>query len=252
MIRHQYLSLQSQRSTVYLSCAVALISVIPILCAVLVMLSMYTDVLPDSILLQNGAGITGALGMFAGYYLLRIYPRNLVRLRAYLEQMAAEKFPENVRLIPGELDMRQLEFLVNKLIGKLQDKIRLLDDALQQSLEMIRTIEAQSEEIMVAERQRVMIESLGAACHHIGQPTTVLHLYLSQLREVDPETFETQNLGPCLEAVEKITDILRKLKATSEYRTVPYGASPLLSRDTGQGGMAGVQILDIGSSTDRD
>ncbi len=40
--------------------------------------------------------------------------------------------------------------------------------------DMKRTIEAQREEILAAERQRVMIQSLGAACHHLGQPATVV------------------------------------------------------------------------------
>jgi len=248
-MRPGYLSMQSQRSGAYLSSAFALASVIPVLCTVLVLLSLYTDVLPDSILLQNVAGLAGAGGMLAGFLLLRVYPRNLIRLRAYLEQMSQEQFPERAQLISGELDMRHVEYALNQVIGNFQDKIRQLDDALQQSRSMLEMIEAQSEEIMAAERQRVMIESLGTACHHIGQPTTVLSLYLSQLRDLDPETFARHNLAPCLVAVEQIGEILRKLKATSEYRTVPYGSMALKGKGTG--GMAGLQIVDIQADAHR-
>lgn len=252
-MRLGYLSMQSQRSRAYLSAALALVSVIPVLCAVVVMLSLYNDVLPDSLFLQNGAGLAGALGILGGYYLLRIYPRNLVRLRQYLEQLANEEFPERAQLLPGELDMRHVEYALNRVIGKLQEKIRQLDEALQQSKSMLETIAAQSEEIVAAERQRVMIESLGAACHHIAQPTTLLSLYLSQLRDLEPETFAEQNLEQCLEAVEQISEVLRKLKATSEYRTVPYGAVPFRRAGASQPeGMAGMQILDINTSTAED
>ena len=87
---------------------------------------------------------------------------------------------------------------------------------------MLRTIEKQSSEIIAAERQRVMLESLGAACHHIGQPMTVLSLYLTRMRDTQAAGEKRNELDACLDAVETITVILRKLKRVSEYRTVPY------------------------------
>ena len=240
-----FLSLQSQRARSYLSAAVALLSVIPLLACVVVMLSIFTDLLPASELLRMGAGTAGGLAGLSGYLMLRVYPANQARLKAYLEQMASEKLPEHAELIPGELDTRDLEFFLNRVIGSLQEKVHQLDEALQRSQEMLATIETQSEEIISAERQRVMIESLGAACHHIGQPTTVLSLYLTRLRDMHPDEFEKQDLAPCLHAVEDITTILRKLKQVSEYRTIPYG------NYRGKGAVGdsepGSKILDIES-----
>lgn len=84
----------------------------------------------------------------------------------------------------------------------------------------------------VAERHRAMIASIGAACHHLGQPATVLTTNLELIRRLtanlnrpDVETL----LNQCCEAAEKIAEILRKLNRVSEFRTVQYLDKP--SRD---------------------
>ncbi len=240
-------TMQSRRSGAYVSAAVALLSVIPLLCCIVIMLSLYSDLLPDSDFVRMGATLFGLACFISGYCLLRVYPRNLLRLQQYLELLSNEEFPERVALISSEQDTFLLEQLLNRLILKFQDKIGQLDQALAQSRMMLKTIEAQSEEILAAERQRVMLESIGAACHHIGQPTTLLMLYLTQLRSRNPASFEAQNLGPCLEAVEQISDILERLRQTNDYRTVPYGSAPaLVEAGKELQGMVGVQILAIG------
>lgn len=243
------LSMRSRGAGAYFSAAIALVAIIPVLCTVVVMLSFNSDLLPDSGALQNGAAFFGLFTMAGGYYMLRVYPRNLYRLQQLVEKLAHEELPENAALISNEQDTFLLEQLLNQLIGNLQDKIQRLDTALAQSRQMLHTIEVQSEEILAAERQRVMIESLGAACHHISQPAAVLTLYLSQLRTENPAAFDAGNLGPCLEAVAQIGDILRKLRETSEYRTVPYGASPdLVKAGEDLARVAGVHILAIGKN----
>lgn len=91
-----------------------------------------------------------------------------------------------------------------------------------EKVELRRTIERQREELLDAERHRVMIESLGTACHHIGQPATVISAYLQmmQQRENDAETQDM--LAACLEASEAIAAILKRLQLVSEYRATPY------------------------------
>ncbi|QBG47380.1 response regulator [Verrucomicrobia bacterium S94] len=91
-----------------------------------------------------------------------------------------------------------------------------------EKVELRRTIERQREELLDAERQRVMIESLGAACHHIGQPATVINAYLQMMeqRENDSETKEM--IAACMEASEAMAEILRKLQLVSKYRETPY------------------------------
>ena len=92
------------------------------------------------------------------------------------------------------------------------------------------------EAIRKAEKQEAMIASVGAACHHLGQPATVLltNLTLLQSGHVDQESV----LSPCLQAAERIADILHKLNAVDEYKTIPY--APSSTGDSAQN-----RILDI-------
>lgn len=75
-----------------------------------------------------------------------------------------------------------------------------------------------------AERHRVMLESLGAACHHLGQPATVLLANLGIMKRHSTKTDEKiqELVGSCLEAAESLSTTLHKLNATNEYRTTPY------------------------------
>jgi DNA-binding NtrC family response regulator len=53
-----------------------------------------------------------------------------------------------------------------------------------QTRRMRETIRRQQDELLESERHRVMIESLGAACHHMGQPATVILAYLELMRRM--------------------------------------------------------------------
>lgn len=215
------LSIRSQRSRAYLGVALAMVSVIPMLSLGLMFASLFTDLLPDSNLMRAGVAAAGTLGGVAGYLMLQVYPANMERLRDYLARMAADDLPEHVQMCAGEQDARAIEVYMNKLIGSMQTKINRLDQELERERQMRDTIRKQSEEIMEAERQRVLIESLGAACHHIGQPMTVLSLYLTRMLDTR-EGADDKDLKVCTDAVEAITLILRNLRQVSTYRTVPY------------------------------
>ena len=78
--------------------------------------------------------------------------------------------------------------------------------------------------LMEAERQRVMLESLGAACHHLGQPATVLLANLGILQKrwnVQDETLQ-ELVKSSIEAAELLGEILHKLNTVNEYRTTQY------------------------------
>ena len=80
--------------------------------------------------------------------------------------------------------------------------------------------------LLEAERQRVMFESLGAACHHIAQPLTVainsLELYRLELTE-SSDTRDGE-LDKTMKCIEKASEIIHRMQAVSKYRTVPYVA----------------------------
>lgn len=88
-----------------------------------------------------------------------------------------------------------------------------------------KAVEAQKAQLLEAEKQRVMIESLGAACHHLGQPTTVITTYLELIKReaLPPKALEM--LQGCIEAANSIGEILTKLQQVSDYRTEPYRPS---------------------------
>jgi len=83
-----------------------------------------------------------------------------------------------------------------------------------------RAEEAQRE----AERHRVMLESLGAACHHLGQPATVLmaNLELIRRRLAEAEPSVRQLVDASVESVQKLGEILQKLQAVNAYQTTQY------------------------------
>jgi PAS domain S-box-containing protein len=76
-----------------------------------------------------------------------------------------------------------------------------------------------------AERRRVMLESFGAACHHLGQPATVLLVNLGiisrKLEEHDDQSLK-ELLESSLESMKTLGEILRKLNTVNEYRTTKY------------------------------
>ncbi len=75
-----------------------------------------------------------------------------------------------------------------------------------------------------AERQRVMLESVGTACHHLGQPATVLlaSLGMMQKRESSIDDDMRSLLRQGLSSAEKLQTILHRLNTINEYRTVQY------------------------------
>ena len=91
-----------------------------------------------------------------------------------------------------------------------------------------------------AERQRVMLESLGAACHHLGQPATVLMGNLELMQDIladgkDDEIDERKELkrlvDRTLHAMKQMEGTLDRLHSVTEYKTTPYAESVSDGRD---------------------
>ncbi len=75
-----------------------------------------------------------------------------------------------------------------------------------------------------SERRRVMLESLGAACHHLGQPATILSANLcfmkSHVKDADESVKEVVDVS--IEAMDRLGKILHRLNAVNEYKTTQY------------------------------
>ncbi len=76
-----------------------------------------------------------------------------------------------------------------------------------------------------AERQRVMVESIGAACHHLGQPATVILTSLELLMRqpaIEGPLSRSELLNSSMEAAESLRTMLHRLNDISEYHTDSY------------------------------
>ena len=80
------------------------------------------------------------------------------------------------------------------------------------------------EDLLQAERQRVMIESLGAACHHLSQPMMSVMGNLGLLQEsLGPDDAVTlEKIRDILEWAEEVRSLLRQLQTLKGYRSTPY------------------------------
>ncbi|NQT93990.1 MAG: PAS domain S-box protein [Lentisphaerae bacterium] len=79
-----------------------------------------------------------------------------------------------------------------------------------------------------SEQQRVMLESLGAACHHLGQPATVLLANLGVLRKrlEAADGRSTELVDNSIEAAKALGEILHKLNEVTKYETTTYLRGP--------------------------
>jgi FixJ family two-component response regulator len=96
-------------------------------------------------------------------------------------------------------------------------------------------IEQQRQMLLTAERHRVMVESLGSVCHHLGQPMTVITTYLAIMKRQETNPSLQNMINQCAEAVERVNSLLSRLQTVSTYRTEPYletaEGAPTLYRD---------------------
>ena len=90
-------------------------------------------------------------------------------------------------------------------------------------------IELQAKGLIEAERHRVMLESLTAACHHLAQPVTVLRTFIILLKRNAESEENRKMIMETYEAVEVVSDVLWKLNHLDEYKTEIYLSSDELS-----------------------
>jgi DNA-binding response OmpR family regulator len=114
------------------------------------------------------------------------------------------------------------------------ESLRLVISNAVQKYKMQQKIEEQRKALLDAERQRVMMESVAATCHHFAGPLTTMLYNLQKFVEVeDIEEPEKGNmLEQCQKAAEMMKMILNKFQQVREYRTRPF--------------LGDFKILDIG------
>jgi hypothetical protein len=180
---------------------------------------------------------------FPGFLILRKYPDNILKLRQYITEIATGTLPDKITLVDKKNsdDIRYIEDNFNSVLAEMRHRIAMAEEQLRVEQTLKETIEQQQQILLEAERHRVMIQTLGAACHHIGQPATVLQLRLGFLQKLATNEEEIKEIAGCVEAVQLIADILHQLQRVSEFRTVPYVQTGSAAVDD--------EILAIGSET---
>ena len=157
---------------------------------------------------------TAAMVIFAvilvtcGYAILARYPISVVRLRKYLELLVKGDTQNIINLPKDENDLQMIEMYLKRIIEQTENRIR--------------TIEQQSLVLLETEKQKVMVESLAAACHHLGQPATVIITYLNMLKDRENDDESKRMITSCMEAADSIQDILTKLQNVCAYNSEPY------------------------------
>ena len=204
-------SMASRGAMLHFISALMLISVIPALAVFYVSISSLTGT-------RLGWGTLGPLIvvvvalMMLGYSILAKYPASVVRLRHWVEELARGNLPVRIELSADEDDLAAIE--------------RCLHEVVRQSKQRVDTLEEQTEALLVAERQRVAIEGLGAACHHLGQPATSLSLALYMMRCANTSPEITPLIDQCQQSADAVSEILHKLQSIANYRTEPYLSAP--------------------------
>ena len=100
-----------------------------------------------------------------------------------------------------------------------------------EKIRMRLAIEEQRQALLQAERERVMIQSIGAACHHLGQPATTLTCCLELLKVHCAQPEAKSMLNECAKAAEELGEIIHQLQHVCEYRTVAYHPDTTASSD---------------------
>lgn len=200
------LSLSALGTRARFAVAIALMSVLPLLAFMFLLIS---NLRHDSLSLQTFYLVTPAtlVLVILGIVLLTRHSRQVERLRRYLEVMARGGAP-SLAFGDGGEDFLAIEKSLGAVIRQTDDRVRM--------------IEAQSRALVQAEQQRVMIETLGAACHHLGQPATVIRVYLEMMQKKEASPEMQQMIQECQQAAESVAGILQRLQGVAKYQTEPY------------------------------
>lgn len=164
-----------------------------------------------------------------GYALLFKYPVSIVRLRQYLSTIASGGIPGQVTLSKDEDDLAAVQHYMEQIVTMAEDRIRM--------------IEKRHEVELGAERQRVMIESLGAMCHHVGQPATVISMCLYRLKNNPAPGEVPLILEECETAFDSMSEILNQLRTTTQYVSEPY--LPNAAGVSGTSGKPAARIIKV-------
>ncbi len=185
---------------------VALMSVLPILAfAYLLGDAIVSRSLDRETLYFMVPSVVALMGL--GIVLLARHTLEVVRLRQYLETMSKGELPR-IRLTEASADFEAINRCLGAVIKQSDDKVKV--------------IEEQSRALLQVEQQKVMEETVGAACHHLGQPATVIRVYLDLMKKAEMSPEMQGMIQECQAAAEEVANVLYRLQGVGAYQTEPY------------------------------
>ncbi len=204
--------------------AILLMAIIPALSLFYLGTTVRTDVSQVTALTLILIFVLTTVVAVPGFLILQKYPNNILKLRQYITEIAKGTLPEKIELVHTQSsdDIKYIENNFNLVLEAMRNRIKQAEEQLLLEYTLRETVERQQQTLLEAERHRVMIQTLGAACHHIGQPATVLQIRLELLQKIATDEKEKKEIEACVMAIQTIATILHQLQQVSEFRTVPY------------------------------
>ena len=125
------------------------------------------------------------------------------------EEVATEAIKHGAMdyIVKGTISIEQIESAIIHSVSRVR---------------LTRALEMQNKHLMEAERQRVMLQSLGTTCHHMAQPLTALRTYIVMLKRRETDASQSAMLVEAFKSVEALCEIVWKIGRTSSYKTEPY------------------------------
>jgi len=207
---------------------IALTAVVPLLVLCYLTSRVFLDIDESGRMGLVLCGITFVIGLL-GYTVLRKYPRSVMRLRDYTEQMAEGELPDHIALPQTESDIAAIEKYMGRIVGRLREKV----DALEVEKEMLekRLYQAQK------------MESLGLMAGGLAQEFDGV---LAGIREQLDLAVEAVADGiPVSSCLDEIDQRVKKGKVLAEQMLVYTGEGEVELEDVDLASAAGemVQLL---------
>ncbi len=215
--------LNKQDANSQVKLAIGLMSAIPALAFFYMGAMLYSKESPSALTVLPVFCCTIAISV-SGYFVLRKYSQSIVKLRRLITEVAEGTLPEQVMLdeVGSSDDLKYIEFGINAILCEMANRLRLIEEKYKVEAKLRKALEKQQQSLMQAERHRVMIQSLGAACHHLGQPATILRMRLFMLKERAQSLEEITEIEESIKEVDVICEVLRRLREANEFRTESY------------------------------
>ena len=132
----------------------------------------------------------------------------------YFIMMTAHQEPADVAkvLTLGADDYIKKPVSLQELIARIRTGYRVVS--------LMRELNEQYRNRLETERMKVVLESAGAASHHLSQPLTALILSLEMMS--DDEQLDKASLEECLQLAKWMQNVINKFQQIEQYRTQPY------------------------------